>query len=486
MGTFEFNKEAEILIYGYGKVGQNLHQRLVGQGYQVIGIIDKNADKLTPVDNCCFIKPKELDSKSTGNIIILTFQNILEHERVVKILVAKGMKKIVYLNRSRPETYQICFRIYNQLINDKNINDFEFPLANIEFESKCRNSYIEEVESVIIDVPATLIFTSLESSPWRDVNIAASKEYNALFDVLLHGRYNSSKDFKIYCDVLCGSDRTLKDYLEDRVLLFKMMQVEYMNNGLSFFRNAPSTAQWNRRKGYFNLTDGHHRTSFLVNNHVYTIPIRISKEDYKYYYNSVITEKCRVYIEKIHIENTYTPIYHPAFSVIDYSVEKVGGLAAVAFYKFFAGKGVNNMRVFDINSNLSYFSQIFARMGATQIISIEPRKDLFELAILLNQLHYTETIEMHNDTIQDMDVKDSYDIVIMANDLAPDFYSEDTGEKTLKKMDKLSSMYFIKRSGSDICMEKKYILENSSFKMYYRLSVEIINGEVSEIGIYEK
>ena len=115
MGTFDFNKDAEILIYGYGKVGQDLRRKLVGQGYRVVGIIDREAERFAPVDNCVFIKPEELDAESAGHIIVLTLQNILEHERVVKMLAAKGAEKIVYLNRSRPEIYQSCFRKYDEL-----------------------------------------------------------------------------------------------------------------------------------------------------------------------------------------------------------------------------------------------------------------------------------------------------------------------------------------------------------------------------------
>ena len=45
MESFNFNKDAEILIYAYGKVGQ---------GYRVIGIIDKYAERFEPVDNYAF------------------------------------------------------------------------------------------------------------------------------------------------------------------------------------------------------------------------------------------------------------------------------------------------------------------------------------------------------------------------------------------------------------------------------------------------
>lgn len=486
MGTFNFNKDADILIYGYGRVGQVLHHRLVEQGYRVVGIIDKNAGRFAPVGNCTIFKPEELDTESTGHIIILTLQNILEHERVVKMLVAKGAEKIVYLNRNGPERYETCFRIFNQLVYGTTINDFEFPITTTGSEPKQRFYYREETESIIVEVPALLLFTDAESPIWQNINITACREYNALYDVILHGKCDSPKDFKTYCNILCGSDRTMEAYLQDRFLLCQMMQAEYMNHGLSFFRNAPSTAVWNRKRGYFNLNDGLHRASFLLNNHVHTIPIRISCEDYEFWYNHAVAEKCRGHIERQHIENTYTPIYHPEFCSIDYSAEKGGGTTASALYQFFSDKAVADMSVLDVNSNLSYFAQIFARLGAAKIVSAEPRKELFELAKLLNQLHYTNTIEMHNDNVEELDAQDNFDVVIMANDLLPDFHAEDAGKQLLQNMDTLSSRYFINRSYTDNDEERRYVLDKSSFRSYHRLNIEIIEGKLSEVGVYEK
>ena len=483
---FNFNKDAEILIYGYGKVGQDLHLRLVEQGYRVNGIIDKNAKRFTSVDNCIFIKPEELDTGSTTHIIILTLQNILEHERVVKMLLTKGANKIVYLNRSRPETYQACFRIYNQLVCGNRIIDFEFPLTTVGFEPEHKFYYREAAESVIVEVPMSLLFTDAESQIWHGINITACREYNALYDVLLNGKCESPKDFKTYCDILCGSNRTLDAYLQDRFLLYQMMQGEYMNHGLSFFRNAPSTAKWNQKRGYFNLVDGLHRASFLINNQVHTIPIRITKEDYELWYNSSIEKKCSEYFEEQNIGNTFTPIYHPAFCDIDYFAEKGGSLTASALYQYFTNNTETDMSVLDINSNLSFFSQIFARMGVKKIVSAESREELFGLAELLNQLHYIDTIDMHNDNVEDLEIQKNYDVVIMANDLLPDYHTGNTGKELLQKIDSLSSKYFISRSLMENDEERRYVLNKSSFKSYHRLNIEIIEGKLSEVGVFEK
>ena len=486
MKTFHFDKDAEILIYGYGKVGRNLHRKLLEQGYHVVGIIDRNAEQFAPIDNCASLRPEELDTESTDHIIVLTLQNILEHERVVKLLLTKGMKKIVFLNRSDPKTYDKWFKAYNELVYDEIISNFEFPYATIEIDSECRSYYREESESIIVEVPVSLLFTTMESPPWQNINITAFKEYNALYDVLLSGKYDFPKDIESYCDILCGPSRSMEDYLQDRFLLYKMMQAEYMNHGISFFRNAPPTAQWNREKRYFNLIDGHHRASFLFNIHVNAIPIRISREDYEEWYNEAAVESCRTYMEQHRIKCTYTPICHPFFYDIDYSAEKGGSLSASALYKFFREKTVTDMSVLDVNANLSYFAQIFARMGTTKITSLEQKKEFFELATLLNKLHYISTIVMYNKTIDELDVQDSYAVVIMANDEVPDLYAENKGKQLLKKIDSLSAMYFIKRSHVDHDEERQFVLANSSFRAYRRLNVEIIDGKLSEVGVYEK
>ena len=487
MRTFHFNKESEILIYGYGAVGRNLHQKLTRHGYRIVGIIDRNAKRLGPVHNCIFIEPEELDAESAGRVIVLTLQSILEHERVVKLLAAKGAENIVYLDRSGgPETYQTCFRIYNQLLYGAATEDFEFPCTAVGAECVPGHYFREETESVIIEVPAPLLFTSADQPIWQNINIASCREYNALFDILLRGQHDFPEDFESYCDIVCGSARSVEAYLQDRLLLFQMLQSEYMNYGLTFFRNAPSTAKWNQEKGYFNISDGLHRASFLFNKYVNTIPIRLSKGDHELWCNSAAVEKCRMYIDDHHIQRTYTPIHHPAFCSLDHSAEKGGRLAASALYQFFGNKDVSGMRIIDLNSCLSYFAQVFARMGASRVVSVERRKYPFELAKLLNQLHHIDNIEMRNDAVEELEMHDRYDVVVVANDCSPSLQEGDAGVQLLRQIDSLSSAYFIRRARAGTDDETSYVLANSGFKSYRRLSVEVIDGALSEVGVYGK
>lgn len=64
-------------------------------------------------------------------------------------------------------------------------------------------------------------------------------------------------------------------------------------------------------------------------------------------------------------------------------------------------------------------------------------------------IHYTDINEIHNDNVEELDMRFSYDFVIMANYFLTDFHDEDAGMQHLQKMDTLSSGYFISRSGMD-------------------------------------
>ena len=487
MRTFLFDKNSEILIYGYGAIGRNLHHKLTSHGYSVSGIIDRNAKRLDSVGNCVLIDPEELDAEYSSHIIVITLLNILEHERVVKRLVARGAENIVYLDRSGgPEAYEKCFRIYNQLLYGTATEDFEFPCTTIGTERELHFYFREDAESVIVEVPAVLLFTSADQPLWQNINIASCREYNALFDILLRGQYDALEDFETYCDIVCGSSSNIKAYLNDRFLLFQMLQDEYNNHGLTFFRSAPSSAKWNDKRSFFNISDGLHRASFLFNKFVNTIPVRLSKEDYEIWRNPTAVEKCRSYIENRHIERTYTPIHHPAFFSLDHTVEKGGKLTASALYQYFGNKGVSGMSMIDLNSCLSYFAQVFARMDTARVVSVERRKEFFELAKLLNQLHRIDSIDMRNEEVLELNVQDKFNVVVMANGYSPSLHEGEVGAELLRKIDALSSAYFVYRSRKVDDDQKAHVLTNSGFNSYERLNVEIIDGELSEVGVYGK
>lgn len=491
MDTFEFNKNSTILIYGYGKVGKELYAKLIKNGYKVAAFIDKNAENTEIIGDHRVILPEELTRELLKCIIVLTFQNILEHERVAKTLYEKGADKIIYLNRKNSEKYEKCFEIWNHLVYGETVTDFEFPYTKLKLNNSDSFYYHQAGESITVEVPSIIVFSAIEDHRiglakymLEEKNIVALNEYNAVYELIQKGKTGSIEDFKRYCDILCGTGRTLETFLQDRVLLFDMMLEEYEQQGIAFFRNSPSAAKWNP-KGYFNLIDGHHRAIFLINNLNHAIPIRISNDDYDKWCNPEYVQICKEYIEKHHIKKTYTPIINPAFFNMESVIENRGRRTSSSLYKYFGREDVTKYSVLDVYSNLSYYAQVFTRMGVLKIVSLENRKLLFNLAILLNNLHYTTNIEMRNNDLLEMDENELFDIVILANDIYLDF-TKKNGVLLLEKIDALSSQYFIWRSCVDIDNEKKYILENSNFNKYHFLNFEVIEGKLVEIGIYEK
>lgn len=75
---FLFNKKAAIWIYGYGFLGKPLYSRLKDYGYNVKGVIDRNADKIKNDIDCEAILPSELTKIDEKDIVVITFQNIRE------------------------------------------------------------------------------------------------------------------------------------------------------------------------------------------------------------------------------------------------------------------------------------------------------------------------------------------------------------------------------------------------------------------------
>lgn len=490
MKKFTFSKDSTILIYGCGKIGKNLFNKLTNAGYTVKGFIDKNAKELNKNGEYYIINPEELKAESSKSIIILTFQNIIEQEKIAKKLYEQGIDKIIYLNRSDDAHYMKCFELYNKLVCGEYVDEFDFPYTELHYKKTEPPFYRESGESIIVEVPDSLIFSAGKENTLKqkknhleEKNIVAFYHYNAVCELFLNGETNT-EDFNQYCDAALSLGKTLDDFIKDRFTLFDMMQKELRKKGIEFFRNSPSTAKWNP-KGYFNLIDGHHRAIFLINNFIHNIPIKISKHAYDTWYNQHYVQIIKDYILTHKIEQVYTPIIHPDFYDIKSVTESYGRTTSSAIYKYFGRKDVQKYSVLDIYSNLSYYAQVFSRMNVKKVVSLEKRKLFFNLAMLLNCLHYTKNIDMRNTDIFGIDNREKFDIVILANDIILDL-SKRSSISVLEKIDGLSSKYFIWRSSTNAEEEKNYIIEKTGFRKYHLLNIEVIKGKLIEIGVYEK
>lgn len=157
-----------------------------------------------------------------------------------------------------------------------------------------------------------------------------------------------------------------------------MMRSELQKNGMKFFVQHPAVGAWNEN-GFFNLLDGHHRSSFLYNAGYRYIPVQITKEDYKKWCNRNQAEKVHQAILKQQRSEFYQPILNPYFLALQPHREAVFKSRLHMIMEYFNNTRFENQKVIDIGANLGYFGMHFARMGAC-VDLIEPDLLHYELA----------------------------------------------------------------------------------------------------------
>lgn len=477
---FLFNKKAAIWIYGYGFLGKPLYSRLKDYGYNVKGVIDRNSDKIKNDIDCEAILPSELTKIDEKDIVVITFQNIREHESVAEMLFKNNINKIVYLYKNT-SYYPETFDLFNSLVYGENIYDFEFPFT--ESRTKAERPYYREYGNyVVADVPIQLVFSASLEAPF-DVqgsqhnwhyNVSNVYEYKALFDLLLLGE-TDEKYLKRYKDRLTGTWRLEKDFLADRKAVFDNYMSEFSNHGMAFFHNSPSHADYNAQESKFILSDGHHRACFLAAMNQNYIPIRMSKQDYCLWQNSSVVKECYQTFENAEMQKKYVPILNPDCRFLANKGENNISANASAIYGYFGKKDICNCEMLSINSDYSFFERIFFRLGLSKIYSVEKEPEITQVCKVINKLEYCDSIQMCEEIPQE----EYFDLVMCCNDK----YIHDN--KLILKIIKLCKKYFVTYllSSSQI---KEQIMKQGNFLCCNIIRKTLDNGVEMELVVFEK
>lgn len=486
--TFHFCKKSTIWIYGYGFLGRPLFKRMVKAGYAVKGFIDCNADILC--DTCPYpmIHPSQLECINQDDIIIISFQNIKEQEKVAYDLSCKNYTHLIYLYR-KTELFPQTFDLYNSLVYGDFAGEFDFPITRLDTVED-RVYYRTYNNFVITDMPVQLLFSAVLQSPielgdnyvkadWK-YPVVSMYEYNAFFKMALHGTYEEVYLERYIKRLQRG--RSTEEFLCNRTELCAMLQKEFCEGGLSFFRNAPSHVVFDIERGRFCLEDGHHRACFLVNLGQNYIPVRIAKQEYDNWLNNSVADVLLSYFNEEFIDEIYTPVLHPSFLKMKTFTENLGYLNASAIYSYFARYDISGYTVIDLNANLSYYSRVFARIGVKDIISVEQRAKLRKAAGLINTLEHCKKIKLFED-IPD----DAGDILLWLNDMVYNFDGSNKKMETevIHFLDKHCKHYLlIKTSYAERL--RQLIKENTRFKLSTRLNCVLENGTKTEVLLFGK
>lgn len=352
---------------------------------------------------------------------------------------------------------------------------------------------------IVAWIPVELLFSerqednhlSVYTDEWRRQNrvwenhpIIAFEPYRNLFQFFLSGTSYPDKYCKWFQYLFISrgltSGYTDEQLIEKRFREFMNMQKE-LNQGMTFFIEHPATAKWNP-KGYFNLADGHHRTSFLYYSGLTRIPVQITRRDYELWSNRETALEVRQFILNQKREEFYQPILNPYFFKLRTYREGFAKSRLHQLLEHFNATRFVGKKVVDIGANLGYMGQAFCRMGA-DVTLIEPDLLHYELMQKVNKLLYTNC-RIVTQKFEEYEGATNYDIAILLTVFYPYLSDETIRSKFIDKLNQNVSQMIIWESGDEADIEKRYILQNTKFHRYTHLCYTYATGKFRELGLF--
>jgi hypothetical protein len=294
---FNISQSTQLYIYGAGNLGISACKKLLGANYNVLGIMDqnKNIDKKIPVN---LYYPGE-EPHFDNTCVCICLYNGLQHISVARLLRARGYKNLLFLPlflNTRAAKKMIT--IFNCFVSGYIDLLENIPLYDELWELRVGDYFLHEAgEFVTVMIPSNQVYTGKRKieypNPFEDYAPEVTGDTSGFhFDSPL----DTAKIFEL-------------ERLKERFDLFTFFN-NALFDGLDFFIDAASPAQFNP-KGYFNLLDGHHRTSFLYHNKFSGIPLRVLKKEYEQYFNqkaaNALMQYCKI------LDELPSSISHPAF-----------------------------------------------------------------------------------------------------------------------------------------------------------------------------
>lgn len=392
MNTFSVKKTTKIILYGAASVGKIMFDEFTAHCYTIIGFVDQRAHEL---NQFCGLPVWSLNSvpdelKTDNNVMLyISVKNVFEHETIVRELTAANFNRIIYkpysaLISAMNETQHQMNTAYENFASDiwqelTGVPETDFIHNEYQTDYAIINESNSEVTAFIpVDYVFTNNYSNTPMEKWGNLNVLAFFTHMNFFQYL---QGDLSANFKNYLEEYClftaklhgdivPTDAWKENVLRNRAQIFEQMSLSLQIDSDFFIRNAP-TAEWNF-KGYFNLTSGKHRATFLASKGHYLIPLKVKKEAYQTFLNEKSIQKLLSTFSENEIFIETTPIPHPF-------LYRTAGITKSFYYTFlkivtkhfaehlFHTKGTvdfTQMHIFDMSSDLGLFGIFFARMGA--------------------------------------------------------------------------------------------------------------------------
>lgn len=504
----------EILIWGTGRLAARYMKFSYFAGYEIIGFVDSYKTDSQFMGYRVY-RPEDIGAMEYDYLVICVAK---ENDIILETCIAKGidLKKVFFAvkeldlknaNQSYVEQLpdldafsDIFPALYNDIKRYRN-DRLYYKNINILCEEAQDSSLIRDVgeNHVVAWIPVELLFSERQednhlpvyTDEWKQQNriwenhpIISFEPYRNLFQFFLNGTNFPDKYCKwfqyLFISRGLNSGYTDEQLIEKRYREFMNMQRE-LNRGMTFFIERPAVAKWNP-KGYFNLLDGHHRTSFLYYSGLTRMPVQITRGDYELWSNKETALEVRRFILEQKREEFYQPILNPYFFKLHtyregFSKSRLHHLLEHFNATRFAGK-----KVVDIGACLGYMGQAFCRMGA-DVTLIEHDPFHYELTQKVNELLYTNC-RIVTQKFEEYEEDVNYDIAIMLTVFYPYLLDETIRGKFMDNLNKNVSQMIIWESGDEADTEKEYILQNTKFHRYTHLCYTYATGKFRELGLF--
>jgi len=483
--------------------------------HKIIGFIDSYKKKDT-FKGFKVYKPDKIKKLDYDCIIVC----ILNHnDEILRTCMNENLdlEKVLFV-KNRNEFQDANVDVIRKLPDTKRLQT-EFPLIfkDIEerkFQEEYVNdrtilnsdlkdtSFIYELDNnhVVVWVPIELLFSEKkeditnfseytegwkqQNSQFENIPIISFEPYRNLYLFFMQGieyPFIYCEWFqKLYISRGMKSGYTDELLIEKRFREFEIMQHE-LNCGMDFFINHPAKAKWNS-KGYFNLIDGHHRTTFLYYSGITKIPVQITRGDYESWCNVDVAKAVHKIIMEQKRTQFYQPILNPYFMNLHPQREEYAKSRLHHILEFFGNRRFEEKKVIDIGANLGYMGQAFCRMGA-DVILLEPDSFHYDITRMVNELLHMNC-KVITQKFEEYNVDEKYDIAIMLTVFYHYFNQEEVRDKFIQHLNENVTQMIIWESGGKPEEERHYILQHTKFQNYIHICYTFATGKFRELGVF--
>lgn len=387
---FCFHKDAKLVVYGASEMARIWTENILKKGFNVCAFLDRNAKSIGQVMGIPVFTLEEWENPSDALVMIM-LTNAAQHQEIASRLYEKGVNQVIFFpmstNGLNIKKVSELRKVYNQCIRqsfDPEIPDIPFFRELLDGGGKPEAVICQYSKEVVLWCPVELCYSIREMGRdviWysdctedkrllrmkylSDKNIYNLFPYWELFDYC----YGETEECPLYLKVYGKSDQYQKDtydaggLLADRSRLIQLYEEEICKHrGISFFEESPADATVGE-KGKVIIRDGWHRSIFLVRRGYKWIPVRITAEEYKRFFNNVPAAELYRRLKENKTECLEYPIEHPVF--YGYPVERQN---LRDIWHSMANDIEKNDRmirvVVDLSMSHAYFSRLLIREGA--------------------------------------------------------------------------------------------------------------------------